>query len=57
MARDFEAGIAAHPEDWHMLQRVFAEDFDPARLPAAAEPGEELNAGVGGDGPGGGGPS
>jgi hypothetical protein len=26
-------------------------------LPAAAEPGEELNAGVGGDGPGGGGPS
>jgi KDO2-lipid IV(A) lauroyltransferase len=57
MARDFEAGIAAHPEDWHMLQRVFAEDFDPARLPAAAGPGEELNAGVGGDGPGGGGPS
>jgi KDO2-lipid IV(A) lauroyltransferase len=57
MARNFEAGIAAHPEDWHMLQRVFAEDFDPARLPAAAGPGEELNAGVGGDGPGGGGPS
>jgi len=54
MARNFEAGIAAHPEDWHMLQRVFAEDFDPARLPAAAGPGEELNAGVGGDGPGGG---
>ena len=57
MARDFDAGIAAHPEDWHMLQRVFAEDFDPARLPAAAGPGEDLNAGVGGDGPGGGGPS
>jgi KDO2-lipid IV(A) lauroyltransferase len=57
MARNFEAGIAAHPEDWHMLQRVFTEDFDPARLPAAAGPGAELNAGVGGDGPGGGGPS
>ena len=57
MARNFEAGIAAHPEDWHMLQRVFTEDFDPARLAAAAGPGEELNAGVGGDGPGGGGPS
>ena len=57
MARNFEAGIAAHPEDWHMLQRVFAEDFDPARLPAAAGPGEELNAGVGGNGAGGGGPS
>jgi KDO2-lipid IV(A) lauroyltransferase len=56
MARNFEAGIAAHPEDWHMLQRVFAEDFDPARLRAAAGPGEELNAGVGGGGPGDGGP-
>ena len=54
MARDFEAGIAAHPEDWHMLQRVFAEDFDPARLPAAAGPAEELNAGVGRNGAGGG---
>ena len=57
MARNFEAGIAAHPEDWHMLQRVFAEDFDPGRLPAAAGPGEELNAGIGGNGAGGGGPS
>lgn len=26
--------IDAHPEDWHMLQRVFAEDLDPARAPA-----------------------
>ena len=57
MARNFEAGIAAHPEDWHMLQRVFAEDFGPGRLPAPAGPGEELNAGVGGNGAGGGGPS
>jgi phosphatidylinositol dimannoside acyltransferase len=57
MARDFEAGIAAHPEDWHMLQRVFAEDFDPARLPAAAGPAEEQNAGIGRNGAGGGGPS
>jgi hypothetical protein len=47
-----------------MLQRVFAEDFDPGRLPAAAGPEEELNAGaVGngagavGNGAGGGGPS
>jgi phosphatidylinositol dimannoside acyltransferase len=57
MARDFEAGIAAHPEDWHMLQRVFAEDFDPARLPAPAGPADELDASVGGSGAGGGGPS
>ena len=25
-------GIAAQPEDWHMLQKVFVEDLDPARL-------------------------
>jgi KDO2-lipid IV(A) lauroyltransferase len=24
--------ILAHPEDWHMLQKVFVEDLDPARL-------------------------
>ena len=32
----FEAGIRAHPQDWHMLQRVFAADLDPARLPRPA---------------------
>lgn len=36
VARVFEQGIAAHPQDWHMLQRVFVADLDPARLPAAA---------------------
>ena len=25
-------GIAAHPEDWHMLQPIFLEDLDPGRL-------------------------
>ncbi|HEY5515468.1 MAG TPA: phosphatidylinositol mannoside acyltransferase [Pengzhenrongella sp.] len=25
------AGIAAHPQDWHMLQKIFVEDLDPAR--------------------------
>ena len=29
-----------------MLQRVFTADFDPARLPAAVGPGEDLNASV-----------
>jgi lauroyl/myristoyl acyltransferase len=28
----FEAGIRAHPQDWHMLQHVFAADLDPGRL-------------------------
>ena len=32
----FEAGIRAHPQDWHMLQRVFVADLDPGRLRSAA---------------------
>jgi phosphatidylinositol dimannoside acyltransferase len=40
MARVFEAGIRDHPEDWHMLQRVFVDDLDPGRL-AAGEPEAE----------------
>jgi lauroyl/myristoyl acyltransferase len=32
MARVFEQGIREHPEDWHMLQRVFVADLDEARL-------------------------
>ena len=32
MARVFEQGISEHPEDWHMLQKVFVNDLDPERL-------------------------
>jgi len=32
MADVFAEGIAAHPEDWHMLQRVFVADFGPSWL-------------------------
>ncbi|WP_378101804.1 phosphatidylinositol mannoside acyltransferase [Cellulomonas sp. T2.31MG-18] len=34
--------IAAHPQDWHMLQRVFVADLDPSRYAAtvAAAAGE-----------------
>ncbi len=35
VARVFETGIRAHPQDWHMLQKVFVADLDPARLAAA----------------------
>ena len=38
VARLFEAGIRAHPQDWHMLQRVFVADLDPERLPRAGLP-------------------
>ena len=37
MADAFAAGIAAHPADWHMLQRLWLDDLaatDPRRAPA-----------------------
>jgi KDO2-lipid IV(A) lauroyltransferase len=54
LARSFEAGIRAHPADWHMLQRVFVADLDPERLArsgataAAAEAAEGAAADPGG---------
>ncbi len=35
LARTYEAGIRAHPADWHMLQPVFVADLDPERLARA----------------------
>jgi phosphatidylinositol dimannoside acyltransferase len=32
LADVFSEAIAEHPQDWHMLQRVFTADLDPARL-------------------------
>ena len=32
LAHVFEEAIAEHPQDWHMLQRVFTADLDPARV-------------------------
>jgi KDO2-lipid IV(A) lauroyltransferase len=34
IATAIEAGIRAHPEDWHMLQRLWLADLDPERLAA-----------------------
>jgi len=34
IATALEAGIRAHPEDWHMLQRLWLADLDPARMAA-----------------------
>ena len=46
VARPFEAGIRAHPQDWHMLHKVFVADLDPARLAAAeARPVPAVRAG------------
>jgi KDO2-lipid IV(A) lauroyltransferase len=38
MADRFTEAIAEHPQDWHMLQRVFTADLDPARLPQVPAP-------------------
>ncbi|HEY2442885.1 MAG TPA: phosphatidylinositol mannoside acyltransferase [Streptosporangiaceae bacterium] len=39
LAAVFEAAIRAHPQDWHMLQRVFTGDLDPDRLAASVARG------------------
>jgi phosphatidylinositol dimannoside acyltransferase len=39
MALSFEQGIAEHPSDWHMLQKVFVADLDPGRLHAVGAAG------------------
>ncbi|MGW5234891.1 phosphatidylinositol mannoside acyltransferase [Streptomyces nodosus] len=33
LADAFAQGIAEHPEDWHMLQRLWLDDLDPAKAP------------------------
>ncbi|MFI9602315.1 phosphatidylinositol mannoside acyltransferase [Streptomyces sp. NPDC052043] len=41
LADAFATGIAEHPEDWHMLQRLWLADLDPGRDPAQpADPGK-----------------
>jgi lauroyl/myristoyl acyltransferase len=39
LADAFATGIADHPEDWHMLQRLWLKDLDPAHKPPAPEKG------------------
>lgn len=41
IADAFSAGIAAHPVDWHMMQPVWLEDLDPARLASRQESGPD----------------
>ncbi|BBC37976.1 Lipid A biosynthesis (KDO)2-(Lauroyl)-lipid IVA acyltransferase [Streptomyces graminofaciens] len=36
LADAFATGIADHPEDWHMLQRLWLVDLDPAKDPEKA---------------------
>jgi KDO2-lipid IV(A) lauroyltransferase len=41
MASVFEQAIREHPEDWHMLQKVFTRDLDPERLARSRARAEE----------------
>ncbi|MFC5219483.1 phosphatidylinositol mannoside acyltransferase [Streptomyces coerulescens] len=34
LADAFASGIAEHPEDWHMLQRLWLADLDPSKGPS-----------------------
>ena len=40
---EFCAMMAAKPQDWHMMQRVFVEDLDPERLARARAEHERKN--------------
>jgi KDO2-lipid IV(A) lauroyltransferase len=44
LATVFEQAIREHPEDWHMLQKLFVRDLDPERLAHAR--GRNLGAAV-----------
>ncbi|KES05140.1 lipid A biosynthesis acyltransferase [Streptomyces toyocaensis] len=39
LADAFASGIADHPEDWHMLQRLWVRDLDPAAAPEKDQKG------------------
>ncbi|MGP8303104.1 phosphatidylinositol mannoside acyltransferase [Streptomyces inhibens] len=39
LADAFAAGIADHPEDWHMLQRLWLADLEPRKEPGAGDAG------------------
>jgi phosphatidylinositol dimannoside acyltransferase len=43
LASVFEQAVREHPEDWHMLQRVFVADLDPERLARSRGPGNSKN--------------
>jgi KDO2-lipid IV(A) lauroyltransferase len=44
MATVFETHLSRHPQDWHMLQRLWSADLDPSRRPPAVrDPDHELH--------------
>jgi KDO2-lipid IV(A) lauroyltransferase len=61
LADAFASGIADHPEDWHMLQRLWLADLEPRRAQdqqgqreqpdegGTAPPGQDRSAPAGGE--------
>jgi phosphatidylinositol dimannoside acyltransferase len=49
LATVWQAGIAEHPQDWHMLQKVFVADLDAARLPQPEQAAHSGDAAASGD--------
>jgi KDO2-lipid IV(A) lauroyltransferase len=47
LADAFATGIADHPEDWHMLQRLWLADLDPAKDPERTSKGSSEDPGKG----------
>jgi lauroyl/myristoyl acyltransferase len=45
LADVYAAGIAEHPEDWHMLQRLWLADLDPLKAPLEPPAGGEGGTG------------
>jgi phosphatidylinositol dimannoside acyltransferase len=45
LADVFAERIAAHPADWHMLQKLWLADLEADRLQATVDPAEQLPAG------------
>jgi KDO2-lipid IV(A) lauroyltransferase len=52
MARVFEQAIKKHPEDWHMLQKLFVNDLDPERIARSRSRGLNGNGRNGNNGNG-----
>lgn len=45
IASSFQKGIAEHPADWHMMQKLWLADLDPTRLAASDAAGEGSDQG------------
>jgi len=50
MATVFEQAIREHPQDWHMLQKLFVNDLDPERLARSRARAATLNGNGNGNG-------